>query len=84
MILTVQFADGSKLQNQRSVRMKVDFRAKLNLEIDFYVLDYNIGIVLGIPFLQKYNPDINWYKHIVTCCGIPLRIVDLSTFIDKG
>ena len=48
--LTVQLADGSKVQSQGCVCMFVDFESKLELEIEFEVLDCDIDCVLGMPF----------------------------------
>ena len=42
----------SKVQSQGCVYMLVDFGSKLELEIEFEVLDCDIDYVLGMPFLQ--------------------------------
>ena len=50
--LTVRLADGSKVQSWGCVCILVDFGSKLELKIEFEVLDCDIDCVLGMPILQ--------------------------------
>ena len=49
---TVQLADGTEVQSQGCVHILIDFGSKLELEIEFEVLDCDIYCALGMHFLQ--------------------------------
>ena len=74
----VWLADGLEVPAVGKVRCFVDL-GPMKTAQTFYMLDWNVPCVLGIPFLQMVNPTIDWVNRHVKVSTVlgasPLEVV---------
>ena len=74
----VQLADGLDVPAFGKVHCFVDL-GSMKTALTFCVLDCNLPCVLGIPFLQMVNPNIDWVNRSVKASEVlgksPLEVV---------
>ena len=63
--LTVKSADGTTLSCNSYTSLKLKL-SNLQIRITLRIIDIVPDIVLGLPFLQTYNPIIDWRSRIIT------------------
>ena len=58
-VVSVRLADGSLIRTNRYVFVYVNFR-EVSAYLKFTVLSVDCPLILGMPFLRRLNPLINW------------------------
>jgi hypothetical protein len=91
---TVSFPDGSTAQTSSTVIATLRFK-NFKFQAELWVVDApNYDVILGFPWLQQYNPDIDWStltmrltvgptQFVLHCPGTPLPDFFLSA-MDTG
>ena len=54
--------------------MSVSFSDAVVLSVEFQVLYFGLDCILGMPFLQKFNPKIDWVARTVHVDGYALLV----------
>ena len=68
--IEIQLADGTQQISNNIVKVKVNFGNKYTEYISFVVLPIpNYDAIIGMPFLEKNNPIIDWKKKSVKVYG---------------
>ena len=49
--------------------MSVHFSDAVVLSIEFQVLQFGLDCILGMPFLEKFNPKVDWVARSVHIDG---------------
>lgn len=57
--IVVRLADGKTVRTTAFCVADVDL-GDLQLSLRFEILDENVSIIFGMPFLEAANPIINW------------------------
>ena len=63
--MNVRLADGSRLATSQFLSVLVDF-GKITCLLKFTLLDAPCPCILGMPFLQRTNPTIDWEQRTVS------------------
>ena len=71
----VSIANGAKLTVSTMVRVRLNF-GKFSLRLALRVVEMQPSVILGMPFLQAYEPQINWrtMEMLVRRSGVVFRI----------
>ena len=56
----VRLADSSIVNTDRFISVLVDFGGNIGSLLRFTVLDVDCPSILGMPFLERMNPAIDW------------------------
>ena len=62
----VRLADASTVVTDQFISVLVDFGGGVSSLLRFTVLDVECPSILGMPFLERMNPAIDWPKKLVT------------------
>ena len=54
--------------------VSVHFSDALVLSIEFQVLQFELDCIIGMPFLQKCNPKVDWVAQSVHIDGYALPV----------
>ena len=63
----MHLADKSTVVSHQIVQLPLKFADGAVYTVEFWVIPVlNHAIILGIPFLNIFNPSINWKTHTIT------------------
>lgn len=78
----MRLADGNKVQSKYYTEALVRF-GMLQAYLRFEVLDCDVHTILGMPFLEEYNPKINW-THKTIKLPYKQRWIEVPTISQLG
>lgn len=78
----MRLADGNKVQSKYYTEALVRF-GMLQTYLRFEVLDCEVHTILGMPFLEQYNPKINWTQKTIKL-PYKQRWIDIPTISHLG